>query len=162
MIVEFSSSFISVTVRFCAKLPSKLIHCGTLCIICKKKFKDSRCDPWHRSYLNYCKVAGSNCKVAGSNLTCRDDRISGWRLHSVGPTSTGLSLLGQNIIHLPVVRVVCGWWALAYKLTRMLGSTKNVPHHAIWRLRGSLNENASFSSLSHTSRLIWLYRHSVQ
>ena len=58
------------------------------------------------------------CKVAGSNLTCRDDWISRWRLHSVGPTSTGLSSLGQNIIHSPhaVARVVYGWWALAYKL----------------------------------------------
>ena len=50
----------------------------------------------------------THCKVAGSNLTCRDERISRWRLHSVGPTSTGLSSLGQNIIHSPVARVVCG------------------------------------------------------
>ena len=28
------------------------------------------------------------CKVAGSNLTCSDDGISRWRLHSVDPTST--------------------------------------------------------------------------
>ena len=49
-----------------------------------------------------------HCKVAGSNLTCRDDRISRWRLHSIGPTSTGLSLLGQNIIHSLVARVVYG------------------------------------------------------
>ena len=32
-------------------------------------------------------------------FTCRDDWISKWRLHSVGPTSMGLSSLGQNIIH---------------------------------------------------------------
>ena len=48
------------------------------------------------------------CKVAGSNLACRDDGISRWRLHSVDPTSTGLSLLGQNITHSPVARVVYG------------------------------------------------------
>ena len=73
-----------------------------------------------------------------------------------------LHSLGQNIIHSPVARVVYGWWALAYKFTRMPGSTENVPHRAIWRLRGSLDENASFSSLSRTGRLIWLYRRSLQ
>ena len=73
------------------------------------------------------------CKVAGSNLTCRDDGISRWWLHSVSPTSMGLSSLGQNIIHSPVARVV----------------GENVPNHAIWHLRGSLNKNASFSLLSH-------------
>ena len=52
----------------------------------------------------------------------------------------GLSSLGQNIIHSPVARVVCGWWAFAYKLTRMPGSTENVPHRAIWHLRGNLDK----------------------
>ena len=37
-----------------------------------------------------------DCKVAGSNLTCRDDSKTRWRLHSVGPTSSRLSSLGQN------------------------------------------------------------------
>ena len=49
-----------------------------------------------------------HCKVAGSNLTCRDDLKTRWWLHSVDPTSTGLSSLGQNIIHSPVARVVYG------------------------------------------------------
>ena len=49
-----------------------------------------------------------DCKVAGSNLTWRDDWISRWRLHSIGPTSMGLSSLGQNIIRSPVARVVYG------------------------------------------------------
>ena len=44
--------------------------------------------------------------------------------------------------------------ATQYLLSMMPGSTENVSHHAIWRLRGSLDENASFSSLSHTFRLI--------
>ena len=100
--------------------------------------------------------------VATLHCTCRDDSKTRWQLHSVGPTSTGLSLLGQNIIHSPVARVVYGWWALAYKLTRMPGLTENVPHCAIWHHRGSLDENACFSLLSHTFRLIWLYRHSLQ
>ena len=82
---------------------------------------------------------------------------SRWRLHSVGPTSMGLSSLGQNIIHSPVARVVHGWWALAYKLRRMPGSTENVPHRAIWHLRGIVDKNGSFSLLSHTFGLIWLY-----
>ena len=46
------------------------------------------------------------CKVAGSNCTCTGDRISRWRLHSVSPTSTELSLLGQNMIHSTVA--TCG------------------------------------------------------
>ena len=48
------------------------------------------------------------CKVAGSNLTCRDDSKTRWQLHSVDPTSTRLSLLGQNIIHSSIARVVYG------------------------------------------------------
>ena len=58
--------------------------------------------------VNDLEAAIVNCKVAGSNHTCMDNVISRWRLHSVGPTSTELSLLGQNIIHSPVARVVCG------------------------------------------------------
>ena len=48
------------------------------------------------------------CKVAGSNLTCRDDSKTRWWLHSVNPTSTGLSSLSQNIIHSSIARVVYG------------------------------------------------------
>ena len=48
----------------------------------------------------------TNCKVAGSNLTCRDDSKTRWRLHSVDPTLTGLSLLGQNIINSSIAIVV--------------------------------------------------------
>ena len=67
-------------------------------------------EAWGRGYKFKGTAMGNipHCKVAGSNLTCKDDRISRWRLHSVGPTSTGLSLLGQNIIHSPVARVVYG------------------------------------------------------
>ena len=132
-------------------------NCSNVCLQSCACAENRRSNSHHRFVLliNY-------CKVAGSNITCRDDSKTRWRLHSVNPTSMGLSSLGQNIIHSPVARVVYGWWALAYKLTRMPGSTENVPHRAIWRLRGSLDENASFSSLSHTFRLIWLYRHSLQ
>ena len=37
-----------------------------------------------------------------------------------------------------------------------------MPNRAIWCLRGSLDKNASFSSLFYTFRLILLYRHSLQ
>ena len=40
------------------------------------------------------------------------------------------------------------WWALAYKLIWMPASIEDVANHAIWQLRGSLDENAGFSSLS--------------
>ena len=59
----------------------------------------------------FCQVVNSHnkhCKVAGSNFTCRDDSKTRWQLHSVGPTSMGLSSLGQNIIHSPVAKVVYG------------------------------------------------------
>ena len=49
-------------------------------------------------WLGMCVRGNTYCKVAGSNLTCRNDRISRWRLTS----------LGQNIIHSPVARVVYG------------------------------------------------------
>ena len=52
--------------------------------------------------------------------------------------------LSQNIIHSSIARVVYEWWALAYKLTTIPGSTETMPNHAIWRLRGSLDENVSF------------------
>ena len=59
--------------------------------------------PWvyKTGYLNRIyNIPKSDCKVAGSsNLTCRDDWKTRWRLHSVGLTSTGVSLPGQNIIH---------------------------------------------------------------
>ena len=55
-----------------------------------------------------------NCKV-----TCRDDLNTRWLLHSVDPTSAGLSLPDQNIIHSPAPRVVCRWLVLANKLRRM-------------------------------------------
>ena len=57
----------------------------------------------------------NSCIKVSSNLTCtcRYDSKTRWRLHSVNPTSTGISSLGQNIIHSSIARVVCGWWALA-------------------------------------------------
>ena len=103
-----------------------------------------------------------HCKVAGSNLTCKDDWKTRRQLHSVDLTSTGVSLPGRNIIHLLVARVVYGWWALAYKLIRMPGSIGYVANHAIWRLRGSLDENACFSLLSQAFMLVWLYRCSLK
>ena len=48
------------------------------------------------------------CKVATSNLTCSDNWITRWQLHLMDPSSTGLSSLGQNIIHSSVARVMCG------------------------------------------------------
>ena len=69
----------------------------------------------------------------------------------------------QDIVHSPVSRVTCVWWALAYyKLVKMPGLTENVANCAIWRLRGSLGENTVFFCffflLSQTFRLFWWYR----
>ena len=94
-------------------------------------------------YFSYCLY----CKVAGSNLTCRNDWKTRWRLHSVDLTSTGISSLGQNIMHSPVARVVYGWRVLVYKLIWKPGSVGYVANRAIWLLRGSLDENACFSLL---------------
>ena len=52
--------------------------------------------------------------------------------------------LSQNIIHSSIARVVYEWWALAYKLTTIPGSTENVPNRAKRRLRGGLDKNVSF------------------
>ena len=95
------------------------------------------------------------CKVTGSNVTCRDEWKTRWQLHSEDQTSMELSLPGKDIIHSPVVRVVCGWWALAYKLIRMPESIENLANCAIWQFRGSLNKNTGFSLLSQTSKLFW-------
>ena len=73
---------------------------------------EHNCVPGKRTYTrksklgSYYNYGGVYCKVAGSNLTCRDDSKTRWRLHSVGPTSMGLSSLGQNIIHSSIARVV--------------------------------------------------------
>ena len=49
-----------------------------------------------------CMVA---TQVAGSN---QNDWKTRWQLHSVDPTSTGLSLPGQNINCSPIARVLYG------------------------------------------------------
>ena len=78
-----------------------------------------------RQDMRYCKVAGSALHVGITGK--QDGGYTQWTW-----LQKGLSSLGQKIIHLPVARVVYGWWAVAYKLVRMQGAIGYVANHAIW------------------------------
>ena len=65
--------------------------------------------------------------------------------------------LGQHIVYSPA-RVVYGWWVLDIILEECQDRLKTwLILQYVWLLRGSLNENTSFSLLFQTFRLFWLH-----